>query len=347
MSTAASINPSSDGPNRRSRLKPFLEALDNGLLQIEPSANLEPWEQSALQDIDGAISWHLVIREAHGWRAMVEQHTNTPDQTQPVPSTLTEDAIVGYTIAHDMQHEVDSLILQGDMRTAKRITQYKNRFTKEIENLEQWIGSETLTQCKSQGRNLAESARAATRALEASLDTPKEPDEFTEEERAILNRANHLEALLEGKSSAMQSVTQARFEKSYGSARALPMDTEKQRSLMPYLIGTIVVLAVIWVIRVGVPMFTTPPLPEADYSQLKHPAITSVTPRSPTVYITVDQAAWKALDETSKSSLVDTARQVLEPHGFQGALFRTEDGTTVGQWLKKTGSKTIDSGPKS
>ena len=100
-------------------------------------------------------------------------------------------------------------------------------------------------------------------------------------------------------------------------------------------------LVAVWIWRVGVPMWQTQPLPEIDYSQLNHPAIATVEPYPPTIYVTVDGETWGALDAQGRYDVIGHTRRLLEGEGFNGALFRTKDGATVGQWLKNTGIKTF------
>lgn len=323
-------------PDREALLRPFLDALGCGRIEPAHPESMESWERDVLGDVDDETPWRVHVRESHAWHALVQQHLNAPDGTAPVHATLADDAVVGFAVACDLQHEVDAMVLGGEMQLAKRLSSYKNRFTREIDKLEEWLGAETLGQCRGLGRELSESARAAARVLAST-----EPDPAAAEEAARKAREARLESMLEEAGGSAGLPTPARFEKSYGNAHPLKVEPGR-RSPLPWLLAVVAVLAIAWIVRVGVPMWTAEPLPTADYAQLDHPAILQVAPHSPTVYVTVDRASWNALDEDARYEVVDSARRLLEPQGFQGAWFRTSDGTTVGQWLAKTGVKTFE-----
>jgi hypothetical protein len=64
--------------------------------------------------------------------------------------------------------------------------------------------------------------------------------------------------------------------------------------------------------------------------------------RPPSLFVTVESAAWSKLPPDDRRSLVDTASSVLMTSDYRGALLRTEDGRPVAQWLARTGVRLLD-----
>jgi hypothetical protein len=66
-------------------------------------------------------------------------------------------------------------------------------------------------------------------------------------------------------------------------------------------------------------------------------ALAEIETRPPSLYGTVERARWEALDAGARSEVVERVAEVLNRHGYRGALLRTEDGVPVAQWLKQRG----------
>ena len=239
-----------------------------------------------------------------------------------------------FAIAADLQRTVDDLILSGDMATAKKLSQFRNRFTREVGKLEEQVGDQNFDYCRTLGVELAEEAYQEKH--------PEKEDSETDERNELKN--TELASLLEAAQAAESSgPEQATFDKDYGRVEFSMREAAPDRRSLPLLGGIMVLLAAVWVLRVGLPMWSAPSVPEIDLARLNHPAVLYSVAKPPTIFVTLKGKEWAALDADGRLELIESARVLLEPAGYQGALFRTADGMSVGQWLKNTGIRLLES----
>lgn len=68
------------------------------------------------------------------------------------------------------------------------------------------------------------------------------------------------------------------------------------------------------------------------------PMIRAMEDRPPSVFIVVDQGAWRRLTPTQKNEVVAHVREIIRGQGYEGALFSTDGGAVVAQWTSREGT---------
>ena len=321
-------------PDRSKMLRPFIEAMRSGrLTPVEAPEPPEPWETEALNHADPNTPWHALIRETHAWRELSEQDLHPPDETLPVHGRLMDAATIGFAIAADLQRTVDEMILTGDMATAKKISHLRNRFTREVNKLEEQVGDQNFDHCRDLGYEFAEQAYRE-----------KHPEkESRESEGAGTLENTELARLLEEAHAAETTGSrQATFGKDHGYVEFSARESKSKQKALPWMTGIVVLLVAVWIVRIGLPMWSAPSVPAIDLVQLNHPAIMYSEAVPPTIFVTLNGKEWAAMNADNRRDMIESARVLLEPAGYQGALFRTADGMSVGQWLKNTGVRLLE-----
>jgi hypothetical protein len=321
-------------PNRSNLLRPFIEAMRSGrLTPVEAPEPPEPWETDALNHADPNIPWHALIRETHAWRELSEQDLHPPDETLPVHARLMDAATIGFAIAADLQRTVDEMILSGDMATAKKLSQLRNRFVREVNKLEEQVGDQNFDHCRDLGNEFAERAYREK--------NPEKESRESEETDTLKN--TELGALLEEAHAAETTRSrQATFDKNHGYVEFSARKAMSKRKALPWMTGIVILLAAVWIVRIGLPMWSAPNVPVIDLAQLNHPAILYSEAVPPTIFVTLNGKEWAAMNADNRRDMIESTRALLEPAGYQGALFRTADGMSVGQWLKNTGVRLLE-----
>jgi hypothetical protein len=99
------------------------------------------------------------------------------------------------------------------------------------------------------------------------------------------------------------------------------------------LLGLVGVAAVAWIAGRGMPWLTERKariLVRGDFAASA--PIREVVSRPPSLYVSVDTAAWEALGENQKLHLVEDMGSVLLTHGYWGLVVRTPEGKPVAWW---------------
>ncbi len=114
------------------------------------------------------------------------------------------------------------------------------------------------------------------------------------------------------------------------SARRERRRTSAMVALLVFLAGVLLVIVHTSGRPAPIPAFTLD-----DFAEL--PAVTAVVARPPSLYLTVDEAAWSGLDDAARTRLTEAVADRLEPAGYSGAILRTPTGMVVAEWLRESG----------
>jgi hypothetical protein len=74
--------------------------------------------------------------------------------------------------------------------------------------------------------------------------------------------------------------------------------------------------------------------------------VEKVAARPPSLYVTLDTAAWNRLPEQDRRDLIEEVGRLAGSRGYLGVHLRTRDGTTVGEWLSEIGSRLVTPPPE-
>jgi hypothetical protein len=90
-----------------------------------------------------------------------------------------------------------------------------------------------------------------------------------------------------------------------------------------------------------------PPTPVLTLEQLAHiDSVVRIKARPPSLYVELDTATWRARSERERQGILEELGRVAGAAGYSGIQARTADGTTVGQWMSKTGVRLTPPGRK-
>jgi hypothetical protein len=67
----------------------------------------------------------------------------------------------------------------------------------------------------------------------------------------------------------------------------------------------------------------------------------TITPRAPSMFLTVRPAAWQALSPAARLAAVENLAAHLESGGYSGLLILAPDGRALAHWLRESGSELI------
>jgi hypothetical protein len=82
------------------------------------------------------------------------------------------------------------------------------------------------------------------------------------------------------------------------------------------------------------------PPPKLKLEQFRHlEAVQSVTARPPSLFVKIGQPSWSGLTAEERRQLIDELGRIAGEAGYAGVQVQTVDGATVGQWLRKTGTR--------
>ena len=111
---------------------------------------------------------------------------------------------------------------------------------------------------------------------------------------------------------------------------------------MNVLVATLIVSAVGWVMFAAGRTHVEP-LPVLSLSDLpRSEAMVAVTARPPSLFVQVDARSWNRLSSREREVLFENTGTTAQLAGYTGALFRTEAGTSVAQWMKTGGVRTFE-----
>jgi hypothetical protein len=233
-----------------------------------------------------------------------------------VQAELMLDTAMGTAILREMQAVVDGLVQQGALDLAKQL----NGLCHEARG---WVARAS--------KSIAESERERAQRLAATLG------DRAQERREVSVRAceKRLARALAEQRSRMRR--EARLRRRAREALAkLPSRTE----VLTLVLG--LALAV-WLLGIHLPgnaRGVVPPVTAADLPRAE--VFTLVEARPPSLYLTVDGAAWERFSQDKRTLVIENVSAAIAPVGYHGIHVATEHGRPVARWLERGGVRLID-----
>ena len=311
---------------RRETLALHLEQLEethrSGVDLQEALAGLEldAWEleQLALSLSGESIFWRDLVPEGVafrnkcqtdiGWGPGVQQLS--VEELDDFREILIMDATVGFALLEETQRAVNQLIRDGEMGIAKRLSGFRNKIAKSVNDVKNIIGDKGYAEASRNGEQLVAPEKRATwtkrQAPERSAPMPPRGT------RAV------------------------RIEYRDGNSE---ISGPKHTKPLLMVLGLAVVVWGVFVL----PKLQIETVPMLDMNDLAPAAeIRYVDAKPPSLFVELDSRGWRALDETQRLALIDDVGKTASAAGYNGAHFRLENGQTAGRWLKEGGSRLVD-----
>lgn len=231
-----------------------------------------------------------------------------------VQAELMLDSAMGTALLRELQPVIDHEVAAGRLAEAKRWTKLKNEVHAGVS------ASKTL---------LAESERKRVDTLADDLtEVPGERPSEKAHYAALMRQIDDEEKERKHRARVRRLAREA--------LSLLPSRTEA-------LVAALAVTAVIWLTCIVLPgrARSAPRLLTAtDFPGT--PGLAAVEARPPSLYVTVEAAIWSGLSAEERLQLVQSLATVLMTSDYRGLWLRTVEGRPVGQWLRQTGAKLIE-----
>ncbi len=350
------------------------------------AVTLEPWDRQQLTEffLSGgqpvpelaelmAHAVACVLRTIFDVERLKRDEQRLSADLYALQAELMLDTALGLAILEETQVAIDRLVQQGRVPDARALSQFRHQIKHAIGEARKRIADSEVQQ--------AEELSVSMRAADPPQETvPGSPSGATERGPAPRLRAPSLDGGVEtvaAELAGIDPVTGARLfdhvdveiddEPAAAPARAparAPASSPRAKSrsrkrsaakapsapglpsLTPVLCGVLVGLAGFWAATVwhpsrtvAIPHLTTAELPMQDKLDGVHAA-------PPSLYITVNEAAWEQMTESDRTTLIDAIGTQANRVGYSGLLLRTPNGRPVARWLKLRGPELVLAGEK-
>lgn len=290
---------------------------------------LDHWETTALHDVltanpERPIPWSELLVESVGFLVKFGQDygrlstgvDGSPHAQAQARKLLIDDATLGLALMEEGQRRVDAMVLAGEINEAKRLAAFRNKLGQRIASIKAKLGQAAF----------AEAEKLSTELVERNA--PHAP------------RKRAVPTIPEGEEPRRKV---AKFQrKVFAPAVAVQTEEREPNRLVKPMVGVLVVLVSIWALLVLPQLVGKQRLPVLEADDLPaSPAFAEVVARPPSLFVTVDTAAWGRLADDERRELIAEVGRNAEAAGYNGAVFREPGGRLVGQWLKKTGVKLL------
>lgn len=292
----------------------------NPPLDANPGAlklRLDAWEKHAIDRAiqSQATDWSALVVEIVAFCARL---ADREAQQEGAASNLAlaeriTDAAIGLALMEELQDEINAMIASGKPDVAKHLSSLRNKLGQLIGPLRDELGGDAFKQAEQQSTLLT--VPRHSRVETPAEDTPEET----------------------GPRHAYEP-----FKRDLASRARPYVSAEEQVSQVKSLSLVLVVLLAIWAVLV-VPRLLREPIPEIQIAELpRSEAFVDALARPPSLYVTVDSREWKRMSRADRQVYVDAVGASVAPVGYTGVHFTSTSGTTVAQWLKKTGTRLVD-----
>ena len=311
---------------RRTALAPYLELLGRLEQQPEqpaevdfpPALALGNWEQNAVRAAlaagpEAQRSWESLLAEGVALQtkyfAEVErlqaEAPPLPEADEKLRQQVLHTLAIGLALMQEIQREIDTMVLAGNVPQAKKLTVFRNKLGQLIAQMKERVGDD--------GCVLAQ-------ALALDMVTPVE----RVKPKPAAERAEE------------QPLQPMKLETRHRPMGQILTKQETQNRLKPLLIVLAVVVAA-WMVLI-LPRAFVPSIPELTDQELAFsPAIREVIARPPSLFLVMDGAAWRQMSPEQRDALVRQVGETAGAAGYSGAHLRLPDGTTVAQWSRARG----------
>jgi hypothetical protein len=311
-------------------------SVDIGGRRIE----LGPWERSTLQtaarpggdEPERALG---MIAEGVAVQARFADLRDRLDEGEsPPPSDPSEfldevvaELAVGIAMLHELQWDINRMIGSGRLAEAKSLTAFRKAVTVRVSEVRERIGAAQLKAAEMRARDLVipPSKREAEEEIPLDEAVPAVPSWATYEG-------------MHKKTAAKVSPWLSERRRAGKRSRA-----NRLRLLLWALTALLLVYAAVLIPR----LHQEPPTPVLTLEQLAHiDSVVRIKARPPSLYVELDTATWRARNERERQGILEELGRVAGAAGYSGIQARTGDGTTVGQWMSKTGVRLTPPGRK-
>jgi hypothetical protein len=329
--------------DRRAALSPYLERLCAGaeagpgdeetptLLSVgESSLELADWERRVLRQYHGRADgegrpWPVFLAEGLAFRAKCLERCGTPEPGASLPEPPAghekdEDLItevgVGVALLQELQWSIDSLIHEGDLAIARKLTEFRNSVSQSLAVVRNWMGSRAYSRASERSADLVGSVPVMAPRPEAT-----EPPEPREPPR----RAT------------------ARHRGRRGPDRRVRVDRRRGRSRLPRLLLLLALSLLAWGgTRLLLDEYQRPPRLTADrFGHLR--VVRSVSGQAPGAEIVLDAGGWERMTPEKRQATADAIGSIVAHTHYHRVSLRTSQGVAVGEWRRDRGSSLIDS----
>lgn len=337
---AATVAPASTRPSqtRIKAIEPHLKKLGRLLSQsaepleirlYESELVLDSWEDEQLrlflardaeQDKNRALllvqGVALLLKSAADVDSMMSAADPSEEQLYTLQADLMLDTAIGMALLREMQKAQDDLVREGAVTEAKRLSAFQHKMRRALADIKKMIGESEHERAEQISDDLTDQPREQTASLDGMML-----------DRAAAEVAEEYER---------ESLRDRAADKARAALAKLPSRTD-------ILMYSFALTLAIWLGAIKLPqLIKMEPavLTKADFPQAA--LFLDVTAKPPSVFIEVDGAAWREMDEHRRIALVEMTGEVLESGGYSGALLRTERGRPLAQWMKSGGATLIE-----
>jgi len=255
----------------------------------------------------------------------------TPSDLPVFLEQVVTDLAVGVALIDELQWDMNRLIGSGKLAEAKCLSRFQSRLRAVVSDVENRVGRTELELVRQRSQSFL------TVNLEADLPETLRPisSRLEEDEPNAPGWAAYGGRAREPAVPPWMAPEDAEAPVPEEKPRAEP--ASRLRPLLVLLVVLVAVYAVVIIPRAA--HRRAPVLDLQSFAAL--PAVEQVFPRPPSLYVQVDGPTWAALTPEQQLEHIVEIGRVAGSAGYSGAHVRTDDGATVGQWLKKTGARLV------
>jgi hypothetical protein len=327
------LDPRELNRDRQAALSPYLDRLGVGPNAAEPggevpivlsvgqaSLELADWERQALRQFYGRVDaqgrpWPVFVAEGIAFRAKCLERCATleareaPPGTQPEEELITEVG-VGIALLQELQWSIDSLIHEGDLAIARKLTEFRNSVSQSLATLRSRMGSEAYS-------------RGSDRSRELVGPVPVMAPRRQEEE--------------------LPWRAPAHFHGEPAPKRPVRKRRRRRVSRLRPLLLMLALSLLAWVGARSLLVDYQPP-PKLTAEQFGHlQVVREVSGRAPGLELVLDAAGWEGMTPEQRLETVDEIGRIVSLTHYHSVNLRTDEGATVAEWRRDRGSQLFGS----
>jgi len=257
----------------------------------------------------------------------------TPANLPQFLESLVTDVAIGLALLDEMQWDMNQMIGSGMLAEARCLSRFQAKVVQVLGEVKKRIGTAELERAERRAQTLA-----MIELGESLPDTmaPLPPEGLTEEEPDAHNWANY-----GVKKEEPTPLPPWLSEESEELTVEAPVDVEAPRSRLRPLLYALFALIVIYGVVIF-PRISPQGPPVLNITQFSHvEAVRRIAPRPPSLFVQLNGEIWDGYTAAEQRQQIDEIGRIAGAAGYNGVHARTDDGATVGQWLKKTGARLI------
>jgi len=248
---------------------------------------------------------------------------DTPGQLAHLTGHLIIDGAIGITLLDDLQWAINRLIREGQVRVAGQLAEFRNAVNLNVSRVRSYVGAETFARTESAANELS-----CGRIQRSWPELPPEEDDEESPTKPAVTRRRPSPPKVPRKIVAVAEPHRSVYESS--SSRLLSLTI------------VLIVSGMLWslLLHRGAGSAPPPTLTQQDFVAI--PSVSEVEARPPSLYVTFSTPQWREMGELKRWRALEQIGTIATGAGYTGALMRTSDGETVGQWSKRRGAKAVN-----